>query len=101
MAFHAAVAPILMAGQRGIDEGRQRSLILIAKNHEKKPPAISDRRRKVWTMGRSEKFDQTTNEPACARAMPTPKNIVLPMIAPKSLFPKVFMSISINLMIGR
>lgn len=33
--------------------------------------------------------------------MPTPKNIVLPMIAPKSLFPKVFMSISINLMIGR
>jgi hypothetical protein len=31
--------------------------------------------------------------------MPTPKKIVLPMIAPKILLPKVFMSPSINLMI--
>jgi len=44
--------------------------------------------------------DQTTSEPAWAKAIPTPKKIVLPMIAPKILLPKVFMSLSINLMIG-
>ena len=44
--------------------------------------------------------DQATSEPAWAKAMPTPKKIVLPMIAPKILLPKVFMSLSINLMIG-
>jgi hypothetical protein len=46
--------------------------------------------------------DQTTSEPAWANAMPTPtpKKIVLPIIAPKILLPKVFMSLSINLMIG-
>jgi hypothetical protein len=44
--------------------------------------------------------DQATSEPAWAKAIPTPKKIVLPMIAPKILLPKVFMSLSINLMIG-
>ena len=49
---------------------------------------------------RNGKLAQVTNEPACARAMPTPKKMVLPMIAPKNLLPKVAMSLSINLMIG-
>ena len=44
--------------------------------------------------------DQATSEPAWAKAIPTPKKIVLPMIAPKILLPKVFMSLSINLMNG-
>jgi hypothetical protein len=49
---------------------------------------------------RNGKLAQATNEPACARAMPTPKKMVLPMIAPKNLLPKVAISLSINLMIG-
>jgi hypothetical protein len=48
---------------------------------------------------KEKKPDQATIAPACAKAMPTPKKIVLPMIAPKILLPKVFMSPSINLMI--
>jgi len=66
----------------------------------KKPPAFSDRRRAVWTMERNGKLAQAANEPARARAMPTPKKIVLPMIVPNILLPKVFMSLSISSMIG-
>jgi hypothetical protein len=51
-------------------------------------------------MERNGKLAQAANEPACARAMPTPKKIVLPMIVPNILLPKVFMSLSINSMIG-
>jgi hypothetical protein len=43
--------------------------------------------------------DQATIAPACAKAMPTPKKIVLPMIAPKIVLPKVFISRSLNPMI--
>jgi hypothetical protein len=42
---------------------------------------------------------QATIAPACAIAMPTPKKIVLPMIAPKTLLPKVVMSSSLNSMV--
>ena len=62
--------------------------------------ALSDRRRKSGHSDEVKSRDQATSEPAWAKAMPTPKKIVLPMIAPKILLPKVFMSLSINLMNG-
>ncbi len=69
-------------------------------SEQKKPPALSDRRHKSGHSDEVKSRDQATSEPAWAKAMPTPKKIVLPMIAPKILLPKVFMSLSINLMIG-
>jgi hypothetical protein len=46
-------------------------------------------------------WDQATSAPAWAKAIPTPKKIVLPMIAPKILLPKVFMPLSMNLLLRR